>query len=79
MSTMQQKIQRYNIEQLGEIPVARKDGTMRVLVCQMGGCTSAEVREIKILATERLIQKYNINLCFFHETQLQLVKSQLFR
>jgi hypothetical protein len=33
----------------------------------MGGCTSAEVRKVKISATERLIQKYDINLCLFME------------
>jgi hypothetical protein len=38
---------------------------MRILVCQMGGCTSAEVRKIKILDTERLIKKNNINLYLF--------------
>ncbi len=38
---------------------------MRILVCQMGGCASVKVREIKILATERLIRKYDINLCLF--------------
>jgi hypothetical protein len=31
----------------------------------MGGCTSREAREIKIAATEKLICKYNINLCLF--------------
>ncbi len=64
MSGMQQKIQKYNIEQLGDVPTAKEDGTMRILVSQMGGCASAEIREIKIAATERLIQKYDINLCF---------------
>jgi hypothetical protein len=52
---------------LGDIPTAREDGTMRILVSQMGGCTSTEIREIKIAATERLIQKYDINLCLFME------------
>jgi hypothetical protein len=33
----------------------------------MGGCTSAETREIKIAATERLIRKYSVNLCLFME------------
>jgi hypothetical protein len=65
MSVMQQKIQRYNVERLGDIPTVREDGTIRILVSQMGGCASAEVGEIKIAATERLIQKYDINLCLF--------------
>jgi hypothetical protein len=52
---------------LGEIPVAREEDTMRILVCQMGGCAGVEVREIKISATERLIQIYNKNLCLFME------------
>jgi hypothetical protein len=48
MEAMQKKIQQYNIVQLGDIPTEREDGTMRILVCQMGGCTSAETREIKL-------------------------------
>jgi hypothetical protein len=31
----------------------------------MGGCASAKTREIKIAAMERLIRKYNVNLCLF--------------
>jgi hypothetical protein len=49
---MQKKIQQYNVVQLGDIPTEREDGTMRILVCQMGGCASAKTREIKIAATE---------------------------
>jgi hypothetical protein len=67
MDAMQKKIQCYNVEQLGSIPMEREDGTMRILVCQMGGCTSIEMREKKILATEKLIRKYDINLCLFME------------
>jgi hypothetical protein len=33
----------------------------------MGGCVSKESREFKIAATERLIRKYDINLCIFME------------
>jgi hypothetical protein len=62
IGAMQKKIQCYKVEQLGSIPTEREDGTMRILVCQMGGCTSVETRVIKILATERLIRKYDINL-----------------
>ncbi len=40
---------------------------MRILVCQMGGCASVEAREFKIATTEKLIRKYNINLCLFME------------
>ncbi len=40
---------------------------MQILVCQMGGCASAEAREFKIAATKKLICKYNINLCLFME------------
>jgi hypothetical protein len=35
--------------------------------CQMGGCASTEAREVKIAATEKLICKYDINLCLFME------------
>ena len=33
----------------------------------MGGLESKEVREVKIAATERLIKKYNINVCLCME------------
>ena len=49
---MERKIMKYNVEQLRELPIEREDGTMRVLVSQMGGCASMETREIKIAATE---------------------------
>ncbi len=62
-----EKIQPYNVEQLGEVPTEREDRTMRIIVYQMGGCTSPKTREIKIAATERLIQKYDISLCLFME------------
>jgi len=64
---MEKKLRRYNVEQLGEIPKEREDGMMRILVCQLGGCASTEVRELKIAAMEKLIWKYDINLCLFME------------
>jgi hypothetical protein len=62
------------VEQLGEIPIEREDGTMRVLVSQMGGCASMETREIKIAATERLICKYDINVYAFMELNFNWLK-----
>jgi hypothetical protein len=50
---------------------------MRIIVCQMGGCASPETREIKIAATESIIQKYNINLCLFMELNFNLLKVNL--
>ncbi len=47
MSTMQQKIQKYNVKQLRDMPTAREDSTLRILVSQIRGCASAEIREIK--------------------------------
>jgi hypothetical protein len=67
MEAMQKKIKQYNIAQLGKLPQEWEDGTMRILVCQMRGCTSAKTREIKIAATEWLIRKYDVNLCLFME------------
>jgi hypothetical protein len=55
--SMEKKLRRYNVEQLGEIPLELEDGTMRILVCQMGGCASAKAREFKIATTEKLIRK----------------------
>ncbi len=59
---MEAKLEKYNVDQLGEIPIEREDGTMRIMVCQMGGCTRNKVREIKMSTMEKLIQKYNVNL-----------------
>ncbi len=67
MEAIQKKIKQYNVAQLGELPQEREEGTMRILVCQMGGCASAKTREIKIAATEQLIRKYHVNLCLFME------------
>jgi hypothetical protein len=74
IKAMEKKLAKYNVEQLGEIPIKREDGTMRVLVSQMGGCASMETREIKIAATERLIPKYDINVCAFMELNFNLTK-----
>jgi hypothetical protein len=67
MKAMEKKLTKYNVEQLGEIPIKREDSTMRVLVSQMGDYASMEMREIKIAATEWLICKYNISICTFME------------
>ncbi len=67
MEVMKKKILCYNVKQLEDIPNEREDGTMRILVYQMGGCASVKIREIKIAAMERLIRKYDINLCLFME------------
>ena len=67
MTAMEKKLRKYNVERLGELPVEREDGTMRILVSQMGGCVSKETREIKMAATEKLIRTYDINLCAFME------------
>jgi hypothetical protein len=40
IKAMEKKLAKNNVEQLGEIPNKREDGTMRVLVSQMGGCAS---------------------------------------
>ena len=63
----EKKLSRYNVERLGDLPTEREDGTVRVLVSQMGGCASRETREIKIAATQKLIRTYDINLCTFME------------
>jgi hypothetical protein len=71
---MEKKLRRYKVEQLGAMPSDQEDGTMRILVCQMGGCASKEARELKIEATEKLIRKYNINLCLFMELNFTWTK-----
>ncbi len=61
MKAMEKKLSKYNVERLGELPTEREDGTMRVLICQMGECASMETREIKMAVTKRLIWMYDIN------------------
>ncbi len=61
---MEAKLAKYNVEQLGEIPIKREDGTMRKLVCQMGGCAGKEVRQKKISTTDvnlAVFMKLNFN------------------
>ena len=67
VKAMEEKLQKYNLAALGEVPPQYKDGSFCILVCQMGGCSGKEVRELKIAATERLINKYDINLSAFME------------
>ncbi len=67
MNAMEAKLAKYNVDQLGEIPLKKEDGKMRSVVCQMGGYTGKEVREIKTTTTEQLIRKYNVNLVAFME------------
>jgi hypothetical protein len=74
MMAMEKKLIKYNVEQLGNISFEREDGTMRVLVSQMGDCASMEMREIKIAATEHLICKYDINFCAFIELNYNWTK-----
>jgi hypothetical protein len=67
MRAVEAKLAKYNIEQLGEIPIKREDATMRILVCQMGGCAGKEDRQIKMSTIENLIQKYDVDLAVFME------------
>ncbi len=64
---MEAKLEKYNVDQLGEITIEGEDRTMRIMVCQMGGCAGKEVREIKMSTTAKLIRKYNVNLVAFME------------
>jgi hypothetical protein len=66
---LKSKVKKYNVPQLGDIPEERDDGNMRILLCQMGGCVSKEIREIKIeiAAIEKLIRQYDINVITFLE------------
>jgi hypothetical protein len=64
---MEEKLQKYNVPTLGEVPTQQEEGSFRILVCQMGGCSGKKIREPKIAATERLINKYEINFSAFME------------
>ncbi len=67
MKAMEAKLEKYNVDQLKEITIEREDGTMRIMVCRMGGCAGKEVREIKMSTTEKPIRKYDVNLAAFME------------
>jgi hypothetical protein len=67
VKTMEEKLNKYNVATLGEVPTHQEDRTFWILVCQMGGCSGNEVRELKIEATNKLIQKYKVNLSTFME------------
>ena len=64
---MARKMDKYNVPPQGDIPTQRDDGSFRILVCQMGGCAGREIREQKIATTERLINKFEVNLAAFME------------
>jgi hypothetical protein len=74
MRAMEAKLAKYNVEQLGEIPIKREDGSMWILVCQMGGCTDKEIRQIKMSTRENLIQEYDVNLAVFMELNFNWTK-----
>ncbi len=74
MQAMEEKLAKYNVEQLGEIPITREYGTMWILIRQMGGCIGKEVQQIKMSTTENLIQKYNLNLVVFMELNFNWTK-----
>jgi hypothetical protein len=77
MKAMEKTLAQFNVEQLGNVPIQQEDRMMRILVCQMGGLASKEVREFKIAATERLIKKYNINVCLCKELNFNWSKVNL--
>jgi hypothetical protein len=67
MKALDSKIRKYNVPQLGDILEEREDGNMRILVCQMGGCASKKIIEVKIAAVKKLIRQYDINVIAFLE------------
>jgi hypothetical protein len=64
---MEEKLNEYNMATLREVPTQQEDGSFWILVCQMGGCSGKALRELKIAATERLINKHEVNLSAFME------------
>jgi hypothetical protein len=52
MKLIEKMIKQYNVEQLGDLPTKKEVGSMRILVCQLGGVASQEVREFKVAATK---------------------------
>ena len=57
VKTMEEKLNKYyNVSTLGKVTTQQEDRSFWILVCQKGGCSGKEVRELKIAATERLIK-----------------------
>ena len=54
IKTMEWKLDKYNVPPLGDIPTRWDNGSFRILVCQMSGCSGREIREQTIAITERL-------------------------
>ncbi len=46
--SMEKKLRKYNVDELGETPLEQDDGTIQILVCQTGGCVRVEAREFEI-------------------------------
>jgi hypothetical protein len=44
VKTMEEKLNKYNVATLGDIPTHWEDGSFRILVCLMGGCAGKKVR-----------------------------------
>jgi hypothetical protein len=43
--TMEVKLNKYNVMPLGDVTAKHDNGTFRILMCQMEGCSGKEVRE----------------------------------
>jgi hypothetical protein len=70
MKAMEKKLIKYNVEQLGNIPLEREDGTMRVLFSQIGGCASMETQ--KKNSQQLNISSTNMISIFVHSWNLTL-------
>ncbi len=65
IKAMEEKLTKYNVPLLEDMPTRRDNGAFRILVSQMGGCSGRDIREQKIAVTERLMNKYEIKLAAF--------------
>ncbi len=74
MKALKSKVRKYSVPQLGEILEERDDDNMRILVRQMGGCTSKEIKEIKIAVVEKMIRQYDMNVLAFLKLNFNLVQ-----
>ncbi len=74
MKAMEKKLTKYNVEQLGDIPTVREDGTMRVLVSR-GLCKYGN-KAVKINSNRMAHPQVQHKRLRIHGTQLQLVKSK---
>ena len=75
MKAMEEKLEKYNVEQLGKLLIKRKDGTMRVLVNQTEGLHKHENKRDQNCSNRTADLQVRRKWLRIYGAQLQLDKS----